>query len=404
MDKTWFNYIDQFDIVSLVETHLDDNVDVSDLFTSFELFTRPAIKLSVQGRRSGGVMVLVKKKLCHLVEEVNMNYCNVVVLRLNKQLFESHRDIFYIATYIPPMGSPFYNLNDSYSYLDDLDNCIEDLYEQENLSVLICGDLNARTSNCQVTCDLDNQNDNELYDKSCIFVNNRISLDEEINAFGKLLLEMCWCHDMFIVNGNPQYDTLGQYTYLSSHGHSVVDYFISSSDLSFLVQELKVEDNIASDHMPVVLLCNKMSCNERVIENEAGDVNVSAEKYVWCASKAADVREKLVSNEFKAKIIEAEHNMSLNIDQAVNKFTEALLDTATDMKKKITYSKDRALHNAKWFDKECWEQKKKVNGLLKKHRKCRSEESYSNYEKDIYIDVYYKERKVNLGKQILNVW
>ena len=54
-------FINSIDIVCLVETFL--NFDLKQVFNDFELFQAPARKLSWKGRCSGGVIVMVKKKL-----------------------------------------------------------------------------------------------------------------------------------------------------------------------------------------------------------------------------------------------------------------------------------------------------------------------------------------------------
>jgi hypothetical protein len=397
LDKEWFNYIEQFDIVSLVETHLDINVDVVDLFTSFKIFYRPAIKLSTQGRRSGGVMVLVKKCLCDLVQEVDVNYCNIIVLKLDKELLVCDADVLYIAAYIPPTGSPFYALDDTYSYITELDSCVEDLFEKYgDLRMILCGDLNARIADIQIFHSALDTED-ETFDNSCIFVNERVSQDAELNAFGKLLLEFCWCHNLQVINGNPDYDTKGQFTYMSSHGHSVVDYFIVSNDLLFKVHSLAVQEHIFSDHMPVAMYCKRCTHeNNRVVPQEdTVGIKFTVEKYTWCPLKVDIIKEKLLSNEFRLKVNEAEVTLNTNIDYAVDKFTGALLETASCMKKRITHSSKKVVYNAKWFDKECWKQKKKVKALLGTFRQNRTSVSFSRYEEErkVYKEMIKEKKK-----------
>jgi hypothetical protein len=224
-----------------------------------------------------------------------------------------------------------------------------------------------------------------------------VSQDKELNAFGKLLLEFCWCHDMQIINGNTAHDAEGKFTYLSSHGHSVVDYFLVSNDLCCSVQNLVVHDEITSDHMPVVLKCRAVP-NIDTLNNTDQPVVVasSTEKFFWCTSKSDQVKRNLTSEEFSQKLIEAEGSINSNPDNAVYIFTEALLESALCMRRTIQrYNRKNVFHNAKWFDKDCLEQKKKVKGLLKSFRRCKTSESYLEYEAERKIyNALLKNKKV----------
>ena len=55
-------YVSSFDIICYTETFLAFQ-SALDCFADFAQFSRPAIELSDQGRRSGGVLILVKRTL-----------------------------------------------------------------------------------------------------------------------------------------------------------------------------------------------------------------------------------------------------------------------------------------------------------------------------------------------------
>ena len=112
-DCDWLEYIDRFDFVCLTETFIDDVFDLSHVFRNCMKFSSPALKLSHQGRKSGGVLVLVKQALFDFVKEIKVDCKNAVFLKLSKDLFGYEKDILYVSTYIPPHGSPFYDLSES---------------------------------------------------------------------------------------------------------------------------------------------------------------------------------------------------------------------------------------------------------------------------------------------------
>ena len=85
---------------------------------------------------------------------------------------------------------------------------------------------------------------------------SRISQDNQINDFGKRLLELCTLFDLQLINGCRPWDNYGKFTFLSDQGCNVVGYFLMSSSLLDFVHTFSVEDRIESDHMPVELYCN----------------------------------------------------------------------------------------------------------------------------------------------------
>ena len=62
-DCDWVKYVEQSDFVTLVETFVDNTFDMSVVvFSMIMSNSSVAGKLSYQGRRSGGVIVMVKKE------------------------------------------------------------------------------------------------------------------------------------------------------------------------------------------------------------------------------------------------------------------------------------------------------------------------------------------------------
>ena len=73
----------------------------------------------------------------------------------------------YIATYIPPPGSPFYDLSPTACHITEFDTCINELLEQNGDLHIICnGDFNARTANYQIKTEF-SQMDGDDYEPFC---------------------------------------------------------------------------------------------------------------------------------------------------------------------------------------------------------------------------------------------
>ena len=91
--------MERFDLVSIIETFVDENVDISNVFRDYEKCMCPAVKLSYRGRRSEGMLLLVKKYISKFVQEVKVSCGNVVVVKLDRTLFGCDRDVLFITTY-----------------------------------------------------------------------------------------------------------------------------------------------------------------------------------------------------------------------------------------------------------------------------------------------------------------
>ena len=144
-DCSFINYVSSFDFVCLTETFADATFDFNGLFTEHVKFVAPAKRLSRQGRNSGGVLLLIKRSVCKFVKQIQINCANTVAVRIDKSVFNADKDILLIASYVAPEHSPFcdsMDLKDGIVILEE--NLVQEIRD-EDLYILLCGDLNART-------------------------------------------------------------------------------------------------------------------------------------------------------------------------------------------------------------------------------------------------------------------
>ena len=92
-----------------------------------------------------------------------------------------------------------------------------------------------------------------------------ISQDSQINAQGKLLLDLCISCGLRIMNGRHKKDPVGNYTCYTSRECSVVDYFIVSSNLhnkvtDFFVGELPTFSDHCPLHLAMDIICALKQC------------------------------------------------------------------------------------------------------------------------------------------------
>ena len=86
-----------------------------------------------------------------------------------------------------------------------------------------------------------------------------------------------------ILNGCVRFPDSGKFTFISDHGHSVVDYFLVNNAFCDFVEGLVVADRIESDHMPVEMICAGNLDSAKRNQNRVAPYK--ADKYVWCSDK-----------------------------------------------------------------------------------------------------------------------
>lgn len=150
----------------------------------------------------------------------------------------------YVLAYLPPSNS---------SYTKKLDVDLIELIEKDiscfkqKGDVLICGDLNARTSTETDFIVNDSSFHLPLFDscKPDDQIMFRKNMDENTDERGKGIVDLCISNQLRIVNGRFIGDLLGQYTCFNSHGQSTVDYLISNEELMNQLLYFKVSDFIS---------------------------------------------------------------------------------------------------------------------------------------------------------------
>ena len=185
-----------------------------------------------------------------------MNEKGLIWLKFEKSFFSLEKDMYFCLTYIPPEKSKLYSnitLLENFDFFD----CISDdiRYYSYLGDVYLCGDMNSRTACLSDTVEhlgLDRYVDLPDTDKALTSIPFRRSFDSSVNAYGHKLLNLCKEHDLKIVNGRLE---PGRFTFVSSRGASVVDYFITQTENFSNVLSLNVHDpSEFSDHC-IIEIC-----------------------------------------------------------------------------------------------------------------------------------------------------
>ncbi len=134
--------LQKHDFKCLSETKCD-NADIENVKKEFASLV---FQIVIQNRhnltnwRSEGVLVAIKDGLFKYCK--SFYYINdfIIIIKLDKRLFNIDKHIFLFAVYIPPYMTRY----SKFELFDDLSNVILN-YDSVNYYHLICGDMNAHT-------------------------------------------------------------------------------------------------------------------------------------------------------------------------------------------------------------------------------------------------------------------
>ena len=370
----FLEYIKRFDICCLTETFSSPTFDFSVHFKEFTALHLPGIKLSSRGRRSGGVMMLIKKD--HRVTRLSTGCDTILAFRINNPLLQN---TIVICAYIPPKDSPYYwnkSVSSNISLLEDTIMSFQEKFPRS--PVLICGDLNARIGQWDLHADETACDHDDIHGVECACVNftsPRVTQDRTVNTFGMMLRNLCLVHHATILNGCTASDSSGRVTYISPHGDSVIDYgLIIAQHLPYTL-DLCVSSRIESHHMPLEIVLGPAST--RCAPTKTVRVH---SKLCWDETKIEEMKKKVDSQEFSEQMAEATAALDDSIDAAVARLTNALSWSAECMNRDIIVSDRTSLKpQSPWFDKECRDSKNQTIFALKRFRKSESAEDKELY-------------------------
>jgi len=382
-DPDFFPFLQRYDFVCLTETFIDDP-DFSVNTDYFKSFMSPARKLCKQGRKSGGVICLVKNHLARHFTTVKCSFDNVVILRADKELLCCNSDVLFFGVYVPPSGSTYYDMydvsgSDGICFLED---CLIELTARfPDCNIIMCGDFNARTGSMSPNFASD------IYDLNVdVCHHTRLSEDTVINPFGRSLLSLCLEFELEIINGVVGGACGGKYTNISVHGNSVIDYFLVTCEMISNCVSLTVVENVLSSHMGVELLMHsKVRLSEELTSTDS-----KCERFIWNDEYAEQFHRNVYDMIESGPLSDINHIDDVN--GTVDLLTDNLLEAAIDMKKTFFCHKQK--RKREWYDSECVQAKKTVTKLLHKYSRTRGQE-----DKHVYIEQRRMYKKLNCSKK-----
>lgn len=405
-NSDFVEFLKQYDLICLTETHVSEDFELKD-FKEFEAFSLPGKKLSKHGRRSGGILVLVRKTIAALCVQIRVEQPNVIVLELNKIIFGHDENTICIFCYLPPVDSPAYIESEYGVGIELLEHCVADLYStRAAFSLFICGDFNARTGQSNSK---DISNDAGLGQEPGEFL-ERSSIDLVVNNFGRSLLNFCEAVGCSILNGAIEFKFDNRETFISATGSSLIDYFILSNDLCSLrvLHSLKVLSScVESNHLPVSLFL-KTDLNVNVANPSRDAKPQWTEKLVWDKDKSGEFVAAFNVPDVLAKVADACSQIGSHPDEALAVLVNCLQQASQCMIKKVKCAGFRM--SEKWFDCECFQKRKATRAALRKymqHREGEDKQRYVECRRDYKQtckrkQIKYKDEKVQSLQENLN--
>ncbi|UYV70882.1 hypothetical protein LAZ67_8000969 [Cordylochernes scorpioides] len=329
-------HIKNYEIFALLETWCLNRTNIT--LKDYQIIELPATKESGRGRGSGGIIVGFREGGKYRVDssEKDGTWLSIFLSTNTRAL---QHVICLIFVYLPPNQIQLHNLDKLFTYIQK--------QIADGKEIILLGDLNIRTGKLEGL-------HNPLNFQLPLTLERRAK-DHIISSLSNKLLDFLEDNSLTIVNGRSRSDKDGDFTYISERGSSTIDYCILSQGSLQILLDFKVDDQLYSDHHPLVLTIKGQNFNEKKTKQE--DYNIT--RYRWSADGLAMFKMKL--EELREKNIPAS-------DDLVYTFNQQILEAMSSAK--ITYSIKGGPRKSKpWFDKDCYDMKKLAKESLKKYRK-----------------------------------
>lgn len=372
-DERVAKYLPKFEIIALYETWTDESPELE----GYAQFKKNTKKDAARGRKSGGIVMYIKKKRSRKITELKSKLNNVVWVRI----IENEENLIIGGAYRNPENSR-YEEEDFFGILEEE---IEELKVQNpNAEFVMGGDLNARIALINERMEVDNPAEEwEIEEQAkAIMVGERKNKDTTKNKAGENLIDLCKKFDLVILNGRTKSDLSGEFTYIAETGCSTIDLVITETN-TFINKEidLEVHPKISSRHLPVEVI---WSLQEKEGETEAKLEEGTEEciRYKWKENKINQIDNRSQNEIFKLLVEGTKSALREDmIDQAVGCLNHLCTYVMKGMK--IEKKENPTIMKNPWFDEDCRKKKKETKRQLRAFRKTNNKDDLDKYLKNL---------------------
>ena len=291
-----------------------------------------------------------------------------IVFKNNFFHLEKKLSLFFV--YCKPSDSPRQDLDTEGDCFDKIEIEICHIYDQND--IIIVGDTNSRVASRQEVCFMPLSTFNHdffdapIYENAfiendfleCNFSVTRSNQDTKTNDNGLKLINLCYTMDLAIMNGRAFSDKgIGLKTFSGARGESCVDHLICNKSIMKKLADFQISNYLEySDHK---FLTFKMK-SYKPPEVEQNDANKRLKwrdefKETFIASLEDNNVEKCITEMTDKLVLKNNEN---TLTEAINLLEITYQDAG---KCHTTHSNYKPKHDkgAKWFGKDCYDQKKK---------------------------------------------
>ena len=361
-DECFVNLLSRYDIIVLTECWTNANSFIS--LDGYECISKHRIRRKKGKRDSGGITCFFAKAIWKGVENVEWNFEDGLIFKLNKDFFGWADNIFTVFTYMKPAKSQRNVLDAGTDEYERLYDKIAELSEEGE--IILMGDMNARCATLNDCIDIEDAVDvlNVPISARKIYANDllqcgmsvqRSNEDKHVNEYGHRLIDLCTSGDLICLNGRCGQDKdIGKFTFANKLGKSAIDFTLCSKGILNTVLDFNVGSlNVFSDHAPISL---SISCSVNEVV-PAENVNTTRKGVRWREKHMDDyvgnINSEKCKNDLKFanELLDSELISQECIDECVSKISNVMLEAG---EKHISYSSNRPqTNNQRWYDDEC---------------------------------------------------
>ena len=275
-DPDFLNVVNGVDFIGIGETHIhEETLGYLNVAGYKRIGYNNRKKNLKSNTASGGIAIFVKENIAYLFSPMKTEHEDTIWVKIKKEYTGMGKDILIGTCYLSP--------EQGNKHTEACNKLIDDILSfQETGHIIINGDLNAKTGNCNDTITPDK------FDETFCISNielppKRNSQDISVNPRGRELLEMCKSLELCIANGRKIGDPFGSYTCFQWNGNSVVDYVITSASIFQFITTLKVGEYLPwlSDHSPLLFTLEIPITQETESDNPPSPIQNAPKQYIW---------------------------------------------------------------------------------------------------------------------------
>jgi hypothetical protein len=190
----------------------------------------------------------------------------------------------------------------------------------------------------------------------------RSNKDKTLDLNGRRLLDLCRNSGLIIANGRLGSDAgIGEFTYCSHMGRSVVDYLLlAQGDFKYVSHFEVLPFNEFSDHAPLSFSLHSTGTANHMSGNNSSQGEQS-KQLLWDDSKAQTLRDQLQTSSEYVNGLTSQLEGGIDTDSVSKAFSDYMYDKAFAVFGKLTTHKrksSQATHTvADWFDDSCRQSK-----------------------------------------------